>query len=108
MACVSTWKISAKYPQCYKLTPKLRPTLSVAVATMKNRPQMSCSVLQEVRTGLWQNDKIKEQTSSEVSGNAGYRGRKATGGRQKPAGDYKTGAPKGHAEKKAETLSLAF
>lgn len=69
---------------------------------------MSCSVLQEVRTGLWQNNKIKEQSSSEVSGDAGYRGKKATGGRQKPAGDYKTGAPEGHVEKKAETLSLAF
>lgn len=69
---------------------------------------MSCSVFQEVRTGLWQKGKFKGQSSSEFSGNTGYRGRKTTGGRQKSAEDSKTSDPEGHVEKKAETLSLAF
>lgn len=107
MAYVYTRTISAKQPQCYKLTPKLRHTLAVAVTNNKNRAQKSYSVFQEVRTGLWHN-KFKGQSSSEFSGNTGYRGRKATGGRQKSAGDSKTGGPEGHEEKKAETLSLAF
>lgn len=42
-----------------------------------------------------ENSKFKGQSSSELSGNTGYRGRKATGGRKKPAGYSKTGGPEG-------------
>lgn len=76
MACVSTRTISAKQPQRYKLTPRLRHTLGVAVTNIKNRAQMSCSVLQEVWTGLWQNNKFKGPSSSELSGSTCYRRRK--------------------------------